>query len=68
MASWHWSTTLDEGRGLYEFARTAEHRSTRRRDLDCGHKIDHGETYSYFVAKVAGVAGLVQVYLCRFCR
>jgi hypothetical protein len=53
--------------GLYEFSRSAVRRSRYRRHLDCGCVIDHGELYSYFVAKVRHVAGLQQIYLCRWC-
>lgn len=52
---------------LCEFERRASHVSRLRRDLDCGHKIDLGERYEYYVAKVRDVAGLLQIRTCRYC-
>jgi hypothetical protein len=55
----------------WEFRRSEWRRSSRRRSLDCGCKIDHGERYNYFVGKPRTLydgdpdPGLTQNLLCE---
>lgn len=53
--------------GTTAFHRAELRRTSRRRRLDCGHTIDAREPYRYSVAKINGVAELLQVAECDFC-
>lgn len=53
--------------GSTEFERAEIRHSSRLRDLACGHRIDCREPYRYYVAKLHGVDGLLQVTQCDFC-
>lgn len=53
--------------GTTAFERAEVRKSSRRRDLQCGHIIDATEPYRYYVAKVIGIEPLLQVTECDFC-
>lgn len=59
---------LDDTAGQYEFYRTEDRCTSRRRLLTCGHEIDSREPYRYAVWKLRGIVGLGQSELCDECK
>jgi hypothetical protein len=53
--------------GATAFERAEIRRTSRRRNLSCGHAIDAREPYRYYVAKLIGIDGLLQVLQCDTC-
>lgn len=55
----------------WAFRRTELRTSSRireEREVTCGHQIDRGEPYLYFVGKANGLEELVQTRLCDVCQ